>query len=296
MQPNYIVGLGEALWDLLPTGPQLGGAPANFAYHCAQFKLPAIAVSALGNDRLAEETLAQFQEKELQYIMPRVSYPTGTVEVSIDAQGIPAYEIKEDVAWDHIPFTTEIQSLAKNCRAVCWGSLAQRNPDSRHTIESFLSLTPDSCIRIFDINLRQHYYTLERIESSLKLCNILKINDEELIVLRRLLAYSEEGENAFCNYLIDQYQLEMLVLTCGSVGSHVFCRDKQHSYIPTPMVKVVDTVGAGDSFTATFCAALLHNKPIAEAHRLAVEVSAYICTCRGAMPALPKSYIEQIEM
>lgn len=295
MQTKSIIGLGEALWDLLPEGRKPGGAPANFAYHCAQFGLPAVAISALGNDALGDETVAQLEARELRYVMPRVDYPTGTVGVQLDEVGVPTYEIYEDVAWDHIPFNDEMRRLAENCGAVCWGSLAQRHADSRATIEKFLDHTPADCLRIFDINLRQHYYTLSCIENSLHRCNILKINDDELIILRQLLRYSDEGdETAFVVHLIHTYDLQMVVLTCGAIGSHVFSTDGLHSFIPTPVVDVVDTVGAGDSFTATFCAALLHGKLIREAHVLAVRVSAYVCTCPGAMPSLPRELVAEV--
>ena len=128
---NLIIGLGEALWDMLPEGKKLGGAPANFAYHAGQFGLNTMAISALGEDALADETIAALEKNGLRYLMPRVPYATGTVLVTLTGNGIPSYEIKENVAWDNIPFTPEIEEAAKNCRAVCFGSLAQRNVVSR---------------------------------------------------------------------------------------------------------------------------------------------------------------------
>ena len=159
-----MVGLGEALWDMLPEGKQLGGAPANFAYHAGQFlgMENVIAVSALGGDELARETEDAFAARSLPSYMPRVPYPTGTVQVTLDDRGIPSYDIREGVAWDHIPFDPRIIQLASHCIAVCFGSLAQRNDLSRRTIQSFLSHTPKDCLRIFDINLRQHYYSRSR--------------------------------------------------------------------------------------------------------------------------------------
>ena len=145
-QKRFVVGLGEALWDVLPEGKKLGGAPANFAYHAGQFGLPTIAISALGQDDLAEETIEALKEHGLNYLMPRVAYPTGTVQVTLSGDGIPAYEIKENVAWDNIPYTPEIAAIAKNCRAVCFGSLAQRNVTSWATIRQFLDDTPSSSI------------------------------------------------------------------------------------------------------------------------------------------------------
>ena len=153
---DLIVGLGEAHWDVLPDGKKLGGAPANFAYHAGQFGFDSVAVSAVGDDRLGDETLAALDDKGHKYMMPRVPYPTGTVQVTLDADGIPTYDLRENVAWHNIPFTPELEALARDCRAVCWGSLAQRNVVSRGTIGKFLDTMPSDkgVLKIFDINLR----------------------------------------------------------------------------------------------------------------------------------------------
>ena len=291
---QYIVGLGEALWDCLPEGKKIGGAPANFAFHAGQFGHNSIAISAIGNDKLGEETLAEFDKKHVNYLMPMVDYPTGTVQVTLDEAGIPTYEIKEGVAWDNIPFTSEIEEVAKNCRAVCFGSLAQRSSVSRNTIQQFLDATPDDCLKIFDINLRQNFYNENIIRNSLKQCNILKINDEELVAIGRIFGYPGLDMENKCWLLIGKYNLDMLVLTCGVNGSYVFAPNVE-SYQKTPIVEVADTVGAGDSFTGTFTAAILAGKCIAEAHSLAVEASAYVCTKNGAMPTLPKELIEKVK-
>ena len=286
---RYVVGLGEALWDVLPEGKKLGGAPANFAYHAGQFGLQTIAVSALGEDALSEETVQQLEEKKLNYEMPRVPYPTGTVLVELDAEGIPTYDIKENVAWDNIPFSESIENIARHAQAVCFGSLAQRNVVSRETIYKFLDSTPSDCVKIFDINLRQQFYTKEVIQESLKRCNILKINDEELITIGRMFGYPGLDIENKCFLILGKYNLDMLVLTCGVNGSYVFTPGKV-SYQPTPKVEVADTVGAGDSFTGSFCAAILRGKTVEEAHQLAVRVSAYVCTQNGAMPQIPDTY------
>ena len=285
-----IVGLGEALWDCLPEGKKLGGAPANFAYHAGQFGFDTLAVSALGEDALGEETIAALEEHRLSYLMPRIPYPTGTVQVTLDEQGIPTYNIREGVAWDNIPFTPEIEEVAKTCQAVCFGSLAQRSVVSRETIGKFLDATPSDCVKIFDINLRQSFFTKEIIEASMRRCNILKINDEELVVVSRMFELPDLDEEKRCKQLIKDYNLDILVLTCGTNGSYVFTADKSY-YQPTPKVEVADTVGAGDSFTGSFCAALLKGKSIPEAHELAVKVSAFVCTQNGAMPTLPKDFL-----
>ena len=285
---RYIVGLGEALWDLLPEGKKLGGAPANFAYHAGQFGLDTIAISALGEDALAEETIDALKEHNLNYLMPRVPYPTGTVQVTLAEGGIPTYDIKEGVAWDNIPYTDEMAEIAKNARAVCFGSLAQRNSVSREDIRQFLADTPADCLKICDINLRQQFYSKEILEDSFKLCNILKINDEELVVVNRMFGYDGLDMRQTCEKMVQDYGLKMLVLTCGTNGSYVFTDDGLTSFQDTPKVTVADTVGAGDSFTGSFCACIINGKPVQEAHKIAVKVSAFVCTQNGAMPIVPE--------
>lgn len=283
---KYIVGLGEALWDMLPDGKKLGGAPANFAYHAGQFGLQTLAVSALGEDKLGDETIEAIKQNGLNYLMPRVPYPTGTVQVVLDEQGIPTYDIKENVAWDNIPFTDEMKKVAANCCAVCFGSLAQRNVVSRTTIQKFLDTTPADCMKIFDINLRQEFYSKEVIEESFKLCNVLKINDEELVIVSRMFELKGLDQAEKCKELVAMYNLDILVLTCGTNGSYVFTPTEM-SFQETPRVQVADTVGAGDSFTGSFCAAILSGMNITDAHKRAVQVSAFVCTQNGAMPKLP---------
>ena len=291
---RLIVGLGEALWDVLPEGKKIGGAPANFAYHAAQFGMDTLAISALGDDALGDEIAKKFAEKKLNVLMPRMPFPTGTVQVVLDSQGVPTYDIMEGVAWDNIPFTPELEEVARNCRAVCWGSLAQRNEVSRNTIRRFLDATPKDCLKIFDINLRQNFYNEELLLDSFKRCDILKINDEELVSIGRIFGYPGLDMENKCWLLIGKYNLDMLVLTCGVNGSYVFAPNVE-SYQKTPIVEVADTVGAGDSFTGTFTAAILAGKCITEAHSLAVEASAYVCTKNGAMPTLPKELIEKVK-
>lgn len=285
---RLVVGLGEVLWDMLPEGRKIGGAPVNFAYHAGQFGIDTMAVSAIGNDKLGEDTISEMNGKHLNHIFPSVPYPTGSVQVKLDEKGVPAYDIKENVAWDNIPFTNEIESVARSCRAVCFGSLAQRNAVSRNTIRKFIESTPDGCIRIFDINLRQNFYTSNVIHDSLELCNILKINDEEIMLVSRMFNYDSSNIENVCRTIMEDFSLEMVILTCGTKGSYIFTKDDV-SFMPTPKVNVADTVGAGDSFTGSFCAAILRGLPVAEAHKKAVEVSAYVCTQNGAMPEIPES-------
>lgn len=285
---RLVVGLGEVLWDMLPEGRKIGGAPVNFAYHAGQFGIDTMAVSAIGNDKLGEDTIAEMNGKHLNHIFPSVPYPTGSVQVKLDEKGVPAYDIKENVAWDNIPFTNEIESVARNCQAVCFGSLAQRNAVSRNTIRKFIESTPSGCIRIFDINLRQNFYTSNVIRDSLEHCNILKINDEEIMLVSRMFNYDSSNIENVCRTIMEDFSLEMVILTCGTKGSYIFTKGGV-SFMPTPKVNVADTVGAGDSFTGSFCAAILRGLPVAEAHKKAVDVSAYVCTQNGAMPEIPES-------
>lgn len=287
-----IVGIGEALWDVLPEGKKIGGAPANFAYHVSQFGLQSYVVSAVGDDILGNQILENFKEKNLQNLIATVPYPTGTVQVEIDQVGVPQYVIKENVAWDNIPFTPELEELAKHTNAVCFGSLAQRNVISRNTINHFIDAMPknDDTLIIFDVNLRQGFFNKEILDDSMKRCNVLKINDEELVTISRMMGYPGIDLQSKCWLLLGHYNLDMLILTCGVNGSYIFTAGTM-SFLPTPQVEVADTVGAGDSFTAAFTASILKGLPVAKAHRKAVEVSAFVCTQNGAMPILPKKYL-----
>ncbi len=288
---KYIVGIGEALWDVLPEGRKIGGAPANFAYHVSQFGFDSRVVSGIGDDKLGAELLEKFDDNGLNYQIEKVPYATGTVQVELDPNGVPMYDIKEGVAWDNIPFNDELKTLAQNTQVVCFGSLAQRSVVSRETIHQFLSNMPegDGHYKVFDINLRQGFYTKDIITDSMEKCNILKINDEELVAISRMFGYPGIDLQDKCWILLAKYKLEMLILTCGVNGSYVFTPGNV-SFVATPKVEVADTVGAGDSFTATFIAAILHGKSVKDAHMKAVRVSAYVCTQHGAMPVIPEEY------
>lgn len=288
---EIVVGMGEALWDVLPEGKKIGGAPANFAYHVSQFGLPSCVVSAIGDDALGKEIIENFTSKGLDQLIAEVPYPTGTVQVEIDQTGIPLYDIKENVAWDNIPYTEHLDALAKRTKAVCFGLLAQRNVVSRETINHFLDTMPkdDDSLIVFDVNLRQGFYNKEILCKSMQNCNILKINDEELITVSRMFGYPGIDLQDKCWILLGKYNLKMLILTCGINGSYVFTPGNV-SFQPTPKVEVADTVGAGDSFTAAFIASILKGKSVTEAHTIAVKTSAFVCTQKGAMPILPPEY------
>ena len=291
---NVIVGIGEILWDVFPTGKVLGGAPANFAYHVSQFGFDGYALSAIGNDTLGDEIIENLSKKELKYLFERVPYATGTVQVALDEKGIPQYEICENVAWDNIPFTPEMEALARKTQTVCFGSLAQRNSVSRATINRFLDCVPETALKIFDINLRQHFYSIELVKQALSRCNILKINDDEVLIIGELFGWESKTEVEICNQLLHSYDLEIVVLTKGTKGSYVVTKNET-SFKPTPLVAVADTVGAGDSFTAAFISSLLGGESISNAHKNAVDVSAYVCTQQGGMPLLPKNILSKVK-
>lgn len=290
---DLVVGMGEALWDVLPEGKKIGGAPANFAYHVSQFGLPSCVVSAVGDDDPGREIIENFTAKGLKQLIADVPYPTGTVQVEIDQSGVPQYEIKENVAWDNIPYTERLESLAERTTAVCFGSLAQRNVVSRNTINRFLDVVSrnEENLIVFDVNLRQGFYNKEILCNSMKQCNILKINDEELVTVSRMFGYPGIDLQDKCWILLGKYNLKMLILTCGINGSYVFTPGNV-SFQPTPKVEVADTVGAGDSFTAAFISSVLKGKSVLEAHSLAVRTSAFVCTEKGAMPTLPTQFTE----
>ena len=291
---RYVVGLGEVLWDVFEDGKKLGGAPANFAYHAGQVlgMDSSIVISALGNDDLAEETIADLKGHGLNHLLPRVPFPTGTVQVSGDKKKAPTYVIKENVAWDNIPFTEDIADIARNCRAVCFGSLAQRCEVSQATIGKFLDATPSDCLKVFDINLRQQFYNKELLRDSIKRCNILKINDEELELVTHMFDYPRLDFWNKCRIIIKKYNLKMLILTCGIKGSYVFTSNNMF-FLDSPKVEVADTVGAGDSFTGSFIGSILRGETIANAHHTAVQVSAFVCTQAGAMPIVPPELVKK---
>lgn len=288
---DIIVGMGEALWDCLPEGRKFGGAPANFAYHVGQFGWHSVVISAVGEDPLGDEIMEIVNNVKLDNKIARVGQPTGTVKVTLDDKGIPSYEICEGVAWDNIPWTDELAEIAKRTKAVCFGSLAQRHEVSRATIQKFVDTMDEDTERIYDINLRQNFYSAEIINDSLHRATILKLNEDEIVIVAQLLGL-DGTEEEMCKQILERYpKLKMVILTYGAVGSYVFSREVS-SYQPTPRVKVADTVGAGDSFTATFVAQYLKGKSIQEAHKIAVQASAFVCTQNGAMPVFPKEILE----
>jgi len=234
---GVVIGVGEILFDLLPEGKKLGGAPANFAYHVAQLGCESVVVSAVGHDALGDEAIETLTERGVGVCVERVDAPTGVVRVTLDKAGVANYDICEGVAWDMLSFGDELQALAQRCRAVCFGTLAQRSEKTRQAIRSLLAAIPaaNEALLIYDINLRQHYYSKELIESSLDLCNVLKINDGELEEVAPLLGLPEKNFEAASRELIARHGLRMVVLTCGEQGSWIYTAEEA-LFQPTPQV------------------------------------------------------------
>jgi len=278
-QEPLVLGVGELLWDLLPSGKQVGGAPANFAFHANQAGVKAFALSAIGNDVLGTELVGQLQQHQIDHLLPIVTFPTGTVEVTVH-EGIPSYIIQEDVAWDHIPLTQEMLDLAIQADAICFGTLALRNIGSRDTIQRLLRIAPSPAILLFDINLRQNFYDRPLIEDMLNMTNSLKLNDDEIEVLIRMFSLPEDVDEA-CQKLIAQFNLRLLIFTAGAHYSTVY-HQGERSYLDTPQVKVADTIGAGDCFAGSLIACLLRGMSLSSAHAYAVHAAAIVCQHAGA--------------
>lgn len=290
-----IIGFGELLWDCLPTGRQIGGAPGNFAFHATQCGHDVVMVSAVGKDASGDELLARAEAQGLKCVCARVDRPTGWVDVRLDDEGVPQYVIHKEVAWDYIPFTPRLERIASEADALCFGSLAQRSRETRVTLKHFLNFMRPEALKVFDINLRQNFYSKESIAESLRAANILKFNNEEIVTVCKMFGYEDSDFRKICLQLIKDFDLMLVVLTCGAEGSYVFSPEGT-SFKDTPAVEVVDTVGAGDSFTAGFVASYMQGKPVETCHQLAVELSAYVCTQKGAMPILPEKIKDKLRI
>ncbi len=287
---RFVVGLGEILWDKFPTGKRLGGAPANFAYHAGQFGHESLVISAIGHDKDGADIIKELDKHHLAYHLDRVSYKTGTVKVDMTDPNAPRYTIRRPVAWDHIPFTVDVKAIAANTKAVCFGTLAQRGLESRRSIRLFLDSTPQNCLKICDINLRQTFFNKSILQECLRRADILKLNEEELPVITNLFGYQLAGEEVLCRRLMRAYKLKMMILTKGVHGSWILWKDGK-TFQGTPKVKVVSAVGAGDAFTGSFIGSFLNGASIQEAHETAVKVSAFVCTRKGAMPEVNSALI-----
>ena len=286
-----VVSIGEILWDFLPEGRRLGGAPANFAYHAAVQGMNACAVSAVGNDQAGQDILSALKSKKLrtEYVYTLPEHPTGTVTVEL-AGGIPSYTIHEQAAWDYIPFTDELAQLAKQADAVCFGTLAQRNAVSAATIRDFLNSTRPDCLKVCDVNLRGNFFSAELIDASLRHCDLLKISDEELPAAAELLGMTCSSK-AFISGLTERYNLKYAVLTKGKDGSIFYDGNEFREFPVYNYGAVVDTVGCGDSFCAVFLAGLLSCRLPEEAMLNAAKVAGFVASRSGALPEIPESLI-----
>lgn len=278
------MGIGELVWDMLPGGRQLGGAPVNFAYWCGRLGAEGYPVSAVGGDDLGREAFDRLAGTglDLGYVQ-RNALPTGRVNVTLSGNGIPGYDIVEGVAWDALEADARTLELAAQADAVCWGSLAQRSEASRRAITAILGATRPECLKVFDINIRQHWYSREIVTASLRQADVLKLNEDELPLVASLLGIGKSGAETIAE-LIRAFSLRYVIYTAGADHSEIHSAEGLLSRIPTPQVEVADTVGAGDSFTAAFITSLLQGDPVAACHRKAVETAAEVCTVHGAIP------------
>lgn len=282
-----VIGIGEALWDLLPRGPQLGGAPANFAFHACQLGAESRIITRIGNDEDGRRMLQRFEEMDIDCSTVQVDdhLPTGAARVAFEPDGSPRFTIVDGVAWDSLALTDEALEAVRNANAVCFGTLAQRTAEAASVIHSLLAETPQSSVRVFDINLRQGFYNREMLDRSLKSANILKLNEHELTVL--LPMFGLRGNmRQMASQLADRYNLNLVALTRAEHGSLLYQRG-DWSEFPGRKVDVLDTIGAGDAFTAALVLGLLNQLPLDDIHRIAADVASFVCSQPGATPPLP---------
>jgi fructokinase len=290
MNPPTVIGLGEILWDLLPSGRQLGGAPANFAYCSHLLGDRGIIASRVGNDQLGKDIRERLEKSGIphHYLQSDDTQPTGTVRVQVDSTGQPNYEITQPAAWDYLEWTKDWQNLAKSADAVCFGSLAQRSEKSRDTILNFLQATQPSAVVMLDVNLRQKFFSAEIICESLRRANAMKLNHEEVPIVKELLAISEREDLLFCRSLMERFDLKLICITRGAKGSLLCDRRDVHEHAGYP-VKVKNTVGAGDAFTAALIHEYLQQRTLAEMNDTANRMGAWVASSADAMPQSPAS-------
>jgi fructokinase len=281
-----IVGLGEVLWDMLPGGACLGGAPANFAYIATRLGDQGIVASRVGEDARGAEALRRLEKLavDVAYVQTDPDHPTGTVQVEIDSQGQATYDICHPVAWDFLEWTAQWQNLAAHADAVCFGSLAQRSAQSRASIRKFLSALPESTVKVFDVNLRQSYYSAHVLAESMRLANVVKVNDAELPIVLALCGLPHGSERSSAETLLQAFRLKMVCITRGGCGSLLFQRHECNEH-PGFRIQVADTVGSGDAFTAGLLHEFLRGSSLRQMNEFANLIGAWVATERGAMPA-----------
>jgi fructokinase len=281
-----IAGIGELLWDLMVVGRQLGGAPANFIYHVFKAGDDGVVISCIGDDDDGGAIIAELRRHGLgtKYIQIDPGHPTGVVNVTVDCGGQPGYEIVEGVAWDNIEFTADLSALASGIDLVCFGTLAQRSEKSRNTIRKFVEALPANTRKLYDINLRQHFYDVETVEWSLRTADIVKLNDAELPAVYDLLDINYADDLlADSRRLASLYQIELLCVTRGEHGSLLIAGDN-YDFHPGFPVQVNDTVGAGDAFTAAMVHHYLRGAALAEINEKANQLGAFVASQSGGMP------------
>jgi fructokinase len=294
LQKFKVAGIGEILWDLLPEGKKLGGAPANFAYHAKVLGAESFAISSVGDDPLGKEIVDQLELNQLStgYIEVSHLHPTGTVEVKLDDKGKPDFIIHKDVAWDYISYSNNVAQLSEGLDAVCFGSLAQRSETSRNSIRQMLESTSKECLRIFDINMRQDYFNFDIVNESLKVANCFKLNEDEFPTVADMFSIVGNEEDIL-NEILSKFDLQIIALTKGGEGSVLHTKNES-SFLKSEEVEAIDTVGAGDAFTAAMGVGLLKNLPLKTIHVQATKLSAYVCTQNGAMPGLPEELVKDL--
>jgi fructokinase len=289
-----VVGLGELLWDIFPAGKKLGGAPANFAYIASVLGDEGVPASRVGRDDLGSEALLRLTELGLptSFVQEDSSHPTGTVKVKVDDRGQPCFEIAESVAWDFLEWKRRLQILAEQCDAVCFGSLAQRSAQSRATIRRFLVATRKDAVRVFDVNLRQSFYSVEILAESMKLATIVKLNQDEIPKIMGLFGLEHEDEESAARILVARYNLKVICITRGSGGSLLVTADDRNTH-PGFRVKVADTVGAGDAFTAALVHEHLRGATLTRMNEAANRVGAWVASEVGATPVLKPGGLDE---
>jgi fructokinase len=294
-KPALMVGLGEVLWDILPSGKVLGGAPANFAYMTNVLGDEGIVASRIGNDELGREACRVMQSLGLNtsYLQQDNEHETGTAAVSIDPAGQPNFTIKELAAWDFLQWTAEWEDLSSRADVICFGSLAQRSPKSAVAVESFLQTARPKSLRIFDVNLRQLFYDQEVLGKSLRYAHIVKLNDQELHEVSRLLNLGVGTEETLAKRLLNEYGLLLVCITRGALGSILVSESQtvQHGGF---CVKIADAIGAGDAFTACLAHYYLRGHSLEDLSDLANRFASWVATQRGATPPISAGQLQDI--
>lgn len=284
---HQILAAGEVLWDLLPSGKQLGGAPANFTYQCRSLGADARLVTRVGDDPLGCEVLERFRALGLPTETVQVDpvAPTGTVDVALDPDGQPRFAIREHVAWDRIEADESSLARASGADAVCFGSLSQRDEPSRSAIRRLVTASRPGALRLFDVNLRPPFVDRDIIADSLTLANALKLNDQELPALATMFGFPDDVREAMA-HLASRFGLSLVALTRGPRGA-LLLADGEWSDHPGLIATVSDTIGAGDAFTAALVVGRLAGRPLDEINRHANDVAAFVCSRPGGTPTLP---------